>query len=120
MGTCWPELVLFQNLVVRPDSEQVQFRHKHHAVWRSGTVKYASATYYIIVEDGQSLEQHYLAASLDVRAAPTPEQIAAAEREAAIFKMWEIACTLNDADVPVQRAVCEALYDAGYRLPEVN
>lgn len=82
--------------------------------WHKAEIKYIGSAY-VIVADFAGIEQHYYLRSMKFRPIRTPEQIAAAEREAAVNGML-----CYDALGGSRRGLAEALYDAGYRKQEVN
>ncbi|HCF1755691.1 TPA: hypothetical protein NH891_001889 [Pseudomonas aeruginosa] len=91
-----------------------EYRHMIWPEYRPCEIRYISEESLVAYDDAQ--EQFYRTCDMLFRPLPTPEQIAAEEREKAISEMLGL---YNSAYWPMtSKQFCEILFDAGYRRQE--
>ncbi|MFU5479539.1 hypothetical protein ACM7V8_28580 [Pseudomonas aeruginosa] len=91
-----------------------EYRHMIWPEYRPCEIRYISEESLVAYDDAQ--EQFYRTCDMLFRPLPTPEQIAAEEREKAISEMLDL---YNSAYWPMtSKQFCEILFDAGYRRQE--
>lgn len=113
-----------QNLIARPVEPATwngqglppvgtvcEYRHMIWPEYRPCEIRYISEESLVAYDDAQ--EQFYRTCDMLFRPLPTPEQIAAEEREKAVGDM-----AMSIQGVPYQYPTLYALYDAGYRRQE--
>ncbi len=113
-----------QNLIARPAEPATwngkglppvgtvcEYRHMIWPEYRSCEIRYISEESLVAYDDAQ--EQFYRTCDMLFRPLPTPEQIAAEEREKAVGDM-----AMSIQGVPYQYPTLYALFDAGYRRQE--
>lgn len=91
-----------------------EYRHMIWPEYRPCEIRYISEESLVAYDDAQ--EQFYRTCDMLFRPLPTPEQIAAEEREKAISEMLGL---YNSGYWPMtSKQFCEVLFDAGYRRQE--
>ncbi|MCD2773164.1 hypothetical protein K4W89_18720 [Pseudomonas aeruginosa] len=88
-----------------------EYRHMIWPEYRPCEIRYISEESLVAYDDAQ--EQFYRTCDMLFRPLPTPEQIAAEEREKAVGDM-----AMSIQGVPYQYPTLYALFDAGYRRQE--
>ncbi|MFW4884454.1 hypothetical protein ACOAOW_11595 [Pseudomonas aeruginosa] len=97
-----------------PVGTACEYRHMIWPEYRPCEIRYISEESLVAYDNGQ--EQFYRTCDMLFRPLPTPEQIAAEEREKAISEMLGLYNSAYWAMTSKQ--FCEILFDAGYRRQE--
>ncbi|HEJ1887485.1 TPA: hypothetical protein SLV55_003221 [Pseudomonas aeruginosa] len=100
-----------------PVGVECEYRHMIWPEYRRCEIRYISDESLVAYDNGQ--EQYYRTPDMLFRPLPTPEQIAAEEREKAIDAMLDLDPPHeNGLGLTSRRQFCEILFDAGYRRQE--
>ncbi|MFU5560248.1 hypothetical protein ACM7V5_04775 [Pseudomonas aeruginosa] len=100
-----------------PVGVECEYRHMIWPEYRRCEIRYISDESLVAYDNGQ--EQYYRTPDMLFRPLPTPEQIAAEEREKAIDAMLDLDPPHESGfGMTSRRQFCEVLFDAGYRRQE--